>query len=113
MKYILAFSLLVMTACAPTRFVQPLPKDHYAATASLGGPLITYSDMTIPMPLSSLALGYGIGDKTTVFGGLHTTALAFKDIQFDLGAVHELLAQDKYIPAISVAPVVNLVLATR
>lgn len=113
MKYILALTLLVAAACAPTRFVQPLPKDHYAATASLGGPLITFSDMTIPMPLSSLAMGYGLCDRTTIFGGLHTTALAFKDIQLDLGAVHELLAQDKIIPAISVVPVANVVLAMR
>jgi hypothetical protein len=113
MKYILALLLLTATACAPTRFVQPLPKDHYAATASLGGPLFTFSDMTIPMPLSSLAVGYGIADKTTIFGGLHTTALAFKDIQLDLGAVHELLAQDKFIPAISVAPVANVITAMR
>jgi hypothetical protein len=113
MKYILALTLLAITACAPTRFVQPLPKEHYAASVSLGGPLITFSDMTIPMPLSSLALGYGIADKTSIFGGLHTTALAFKDIQLDLGAVRELLAQDKFIPAISVAPVVNTVVAMR
>jgi hypothetical protein len=113
MKHILVFTLLAMTACAPTRFVQPLQKDHYAATASLGGPLITFSDMTIPMPLTSLALGYGVADKTTIFGGLHTTALAFEDIQLDLGAVHELLTQDKYIPAISIAPVANAVLAIR
>ena len=113
MKYILALTLLSLAACSPTRFVQPLPKDHYAATASLGGPLITFSDMTIPMPLTSLAGGYGITDKTTVFGGVHTTALAFEDVQLDLGAVHQVTEQSGWIPATSVSLVANTVVAMR
>ncbi|MDP4200073.1 MAG: hypothetical protein Q8922_06350 [Bacteroidota bacterium] len=110
---LLLFASLVAVSCAPARFVEPLPRDHYAATASLGGPLITFDSLVIPMPLTSLAAGYGVTDKTTLFGGLHTTALLFKDLQLDLGALHELSAQDKWLPAISVAPVLNIVLAFR
>ncbi len=104
---------LAAASCAPARFVEPLPRDHYAATASFGGPLITFDSLVIPMPLTSLAGGYGLTDKTTLFGGLHTTALLFKDLQLDLGALHQLSAQVGWQPAISVAPVANIVLAFR
>ena len=110
---LLATILLLGSSCAPTRFVEPLPEHHYAATASLGGPLITYSDLVIPLPLTSLSAGYGMSPSLTLFGGLHTTALLFKDAQIDLGALQNVLEQKDWRPAISVSPVANMVLALR
>jgi hypothetical protein len=112
MKY-LAILILLCAACAPTRFVEPVAKDHWDATASLGGPLITFDSLVIPMPLTSLAVGYGLTENTTLFGGLHTTALAFNDIQLDLGALRQVIAQDHLTPAISIEPVANIVYAMR
>jgi len=110
----LAFlSLLLAVSCAPTRFVEPVPEGHVNITAALGGPLFDYSGTTIPMPLTSVAAGYGYSDKLTLFAGLHTTALMFDDLQLDLGALQELLPQDRLIPAISICPVANLLLAMR
>jgi hypothetical protein len=113
MKYSLAAIILVLTSCAPTRFVEPIPKDHINVTAALGGPLFDFAETTIPMPLSSVAAGYGFTSSTTLFGGLHTTALLFKDLQLDLGALHEVSKQDGYIPGISLSPMLNLLLALR
>ena len=105
--------LLFVASCAPTRFVEPVPEGHTNLTASLGGPFFDFVGTTIPMPLTSIAAGYGYTDRLTLFGGLHTTALAFDDLQLDLGALEELLPQDHLIPAISVSPVANLLLAMR
>lgn len=105
--------ILVFASCAPTRFVEPIPTGHADVTAVLGGPLFDYANTTIPMPLLSVAGGYGFSDKTTAFAGLGITSLLFDNIQLDLGAVHEILHQDKLQPGISVSPVVNLLLAMR
>ena len=105
--------LLCVASCAPTRFVEPVPEGHVNLTASLGGPFFDFVGTTIPMPLTSVAAGYGYSDKLTLFGGLHITSLMFDDLQLDLGALQELTEQDRLIPAISVSPVANLFLAMR
>lgn len=112
--YSLLLPLIALaTSCAPTRFVEPVAEHHYAVVASLGGPLITYSDLTIPMPLTALTAGYGYSQDLTVFGSLHTTALLFKDLQVDAGILQRLLDQDGLRPGISVSPVANFVIALR
>ncbi len=114
MRFSLAGFLLVCVAsCAPTRIVDPIPEGHINATASLGGPLFDYAGTTIPMPLLSLAAGYGVTDKLSAFGGLHITSLLFDDLQLDLGAVGQVLPQDHLVPAVSVSPVANVFLAMR
>jgi hypothetical protein len=110
---VVSICLLLSNSCAPTRFVAPLPESHYAVTAAVGGPLITYSGATIPMPLSSVAVGYGYTARTSFFAGIHTTALLFKNMQLDIGSVHELVAQHAWQPGVSVSPVANFVLALR
>jgi hypothetical protein len=105
--------LLLVAACAPTRFVEPVPEGHLYLTAALGGPLFDFAGTTIPMPLTSIAAGYGYSDKLTLFGGLHTTALMFDDLQLDLGALQEIVKQNQLVPAISVSPTANLLLAMR
>jgi len=113
MKFLTLSLLLLAASCAPARFVEPVPEGHWNATASLGGPIFDLGNTTIPMPLTSLAAGYGISDKTTAFAGLHTTALLFDDLQLDLGALQEISSQVHLVPAISISPVLNLLLAMR
>ena len=114
MRCFLALSFLCLcSACAPNRFVQPVPEGHLNVTASLGGPLFDYSGTTIPMPLTSLAAGYGVTHQVTAFAGLHITSLLFDDLQLDLGAVDEVLPQGRLVPAISLSPVANVFLAMR
>ncbi len=105
--------LPLLVACAPTRFVEPVPKEHINVTVALGGPLFDFANTTIPMPLSSVAAGYGLTDQTTLFAGLHTTALLFKDLQLDLGGLKEVLRQDHLAPGMSISPVANVFLAMR
>lgn len=110
---VLSLTAILLGGCASVRYVEPLPDKHLAATATLGGPFITYSDLVIPMPLTSLGAGYGYSPTLTLFGGLHTTALLFKDLQLDLGALQRVLDQNGWQPAVSASAVANLALALR
>jgi hypothetical protein len=95
-------------SCAPARFVKPLNKGQTAVSASLGGPLILFAGTTIPMPLTSVAVGHGFKNDLTGFAGLHTTALAFGVLQTDIGIVKELRKQKGLVPGVTVSPVANI-----
>src|SRR5688500_4123785 len=104
-KHCLYLSLLVslIFSCAASRFVKPREEKQSAVSANLGGSLFEFGGITIPMPLTSITYGYGLKEKTTLFGSLHTTSLLFGVGQIDLGAVHEFKSQDGWIPAITVS----------
>jgi hypothetical protein len=88
--------------------VKPLEKGQKAVSLNLGGGLFDFGGVTMPMPLSSITYGYGLKEKTTLYGSLHTTSLLFGVGQIDLGAVHQLKAQDNWVPAITVSPMANM-----
>jgi hypothetical protein len=70
-KYIIAIVLLYLfSSCAPARFVKPLEKDQQAINLSVGGPLIEYGSLVIPMPLLTAAYGYGLDSTLTGFGAV-------------------------------------------
>jgi len=112
MRKLIYFVLIAWatSSCVPTRYVQPLQEKEHAVSFSLGGPFFSFSGMTIPTPLSSLSYGYGIKDNLTVFGGINTTSLAFRNFQTDFGATYRLLEQNSYIPNISASLAGNLIL---
>ncbi len=103
------FIILAICSCAPTRFVKPLDKGQKAVNLSLGGPLIDYSDLTIPMPFLTATYGYGINNTLTGFGSLNITSALYGNLQLELGATKRLLKQNGSIPAISVNPVANII----
>lgn len=102
---------LLLASCAPSRFVKPLKAKEQAASFSFGGPLIAFAGMSIPMPFSTLAYGYGLNDKVTAYGSLHTTSLLFGNIQSDLGATIKLFEKEKFgisaSPALQIATSLN------
>ncbi len=112
LRILVAFLLPVwlISACAPSRFVKPLDKGQTVVSASLGGPLILFANTTIPMPLTSVAVGHGFKEGFTGFAGLHTTALAFGVLQTDIGFVKNVNKQKGWVPGVSVSPVANLMM---
>ncbi|MFC2114204.1 hypothetical protein ACFLRI_02530 [Bacteroidota bacterium] len=102
-------TLLILSACAPVRFIQPLEEKQQAVSFSIGGPLFDFSGMTIPSPLSSVCYGFGLKENLTLFGSLHITSLAFGNFQSDFGATYKFLDQDNYIPNISASAAGNLI----
>ncbi len=98
-----------LVSCSASRFVEPVEKGKLAGGVNLGGPLIDFGSAPIPVPLSSLEAGYGLKDNLTIYGGLHTTAMLFGNLQMDLGATYQVLKQNRYIPNISVSPSLNTI----
>lgn len=111
-KIVFAFTLLmgslILQDCAPTRFVTPLEQGEWAGGINVGGPLIEFGGTKIPVPFSSIYAGYGYTERTTLYGGLHTTSLAFKTFQLDAGANYLLRKMQGQVPGISANGTLNL-----
>jgi hypothetical protein len=101
--------LICVSSCAPSRFIEPLDKGEQAVSFNVGGSLIEYADMTIPVPLTSLTYGNGLTEKLTVFGSLHTTSLIFNNFQTEVGVVSHIRNQERWIPALSSSLALNFI----
>ena len=109
----ISFLLLLIIGCAPSRFVKTLDQGEMAVNGSLGGPLINLFGATIPIPYTTLGMGYGIKDDLTGFGAIHSTSLVFSTLQLDLGVTKRWMLPDstkKYIPGISSTLALNSML---
>ena len=95
--------------CSPSRFVQPLEKKQQALSFHMGGSLIDYGGLTIPVPLTSLTYGNGIKDNLTLIGSLHTTSLLFNNLHLELGGLTKIKSQENWMPAISSALILNYI----
>jgi hypothetical protein len=97
----------ICISCTSSRIVKPLEKNEKEIGLSLGGPLIHFSDLVIPIPFTSLHYAQGITDDITAFGGLHTTSLISGVIHVDAGIVANLLTEDKYYFGVSASPALH------
>lgn len=89
--------LSLVASCAPTQFVRPLQKKEIAVNASFGGPLVNVPGIaTIPVPFTTLGMGYGLSDKWTLHGALHPTAALFGNVQLSAGATNEFWRCNKW-----------------
>ncbi len=114
MKKITIIVIVAMIwSCAPTRFVKPLEKDQKSVGFNFGGPLIKFGGLKIPIPYTSIYAGYGWKEKSTLHGGFHLTALAYKTLQFDFGITQSLFNQKGKIPGISANGTINLMTSLR
>jgi hypothetical protein len=111
MQKLMLAGLLIMAifSCAPTRFVKPLAKKQKAINVSVGGALISYGDLTIPMPFVTATYGYGIDSTLTGFGSLNITSLVYGNAQVELGVTKQILQQKGAWPGISINPVANII----
>jgi hypothetical protein len=57
-----------------------LGKDEQAVNLSLGGPVISYSDLPIPLPFLTATYGYGLDSTLTGFGSLNITSLFYGNV---------------------------------
>jgi len=102
MKYLPIFLLVFLgLACTPTRVIEPLAKGETQIQGHLGGPVINFAGLTIPIPSTSLAVNHGLNDKTTLSGGVHFTSMAFENWQVDLGIHRGLLAPKGKVPGLT------------
>lgn len=112
--FILPMTLLIVgfSCCNTTRIVKPLEQGEVQIGADFGGPMIYFSGLPITIPLTSVHAAYGYKTNTTLFTSIHTTALMFGVIQNEFGLTHQLMKQKRYIPGISVSPILNTFIDT-
>ncbi len=106
--FLFALFLSIVESCAPSRFVEPLRKKELSVGVHYGGPALGIK-VPIPLPITSIEVGYGLDSNLTTFGALHTTALFFGNFQMDAGITYKVLNQKKYRPNISISPSFNFI----
>ena len=95
-------------ACTTSRVVKPLNKGELNISADLGGPAATYHGYVLPIPLSSISTTYGLSKNTSLYGGIHTSALIFGVAQFDMGAAREIVQANAHHPGLVLSPSLNM-----
>ncbi len=113
-RLILLLGLLAVMAgaCAPSRYVRPLEKGQWAAQGHFGGPLFSNLGYTIPVPLTSAGVGYGLDEEITLFADLQITELAFGVIQLNAGGNYYLSRPEGYRPGITGTLILNAAVST-
>lgn len=81
-------------SCGPSLVVKPLKKGEKLLGMHLGGPMIRFSGIPMPVPLSGAEFHYGLSDKTTAGAGLGLTSMAFGTAQLNLGITTALLSEE-------------------
>lgn len=111
MKKLILFplSILLFTYCSSSKFVKPLNHKQQAASLSFGGPLIGFSNLTIPIPFLNATYGYGIDTSFTGFASFNVTSALYGNFQTELGVTKQVLKQKQFVPGISLSPVVNVI----
>ncbi|MDZ4666767.1 MAG: hypothetical protein SGJ00_02680 [bacterium] len=102
-----ACALLLVASCAPSRIIKPLAKGEQAVGANFGGPLINFVGIPITIPYTSAFYAKGLNNKTTAFGSVHLTALAFGVFQTDIGMCRALYKNEKYKLGLTANPALN------
>jgi len=69
--------LAALYACNASRVIKPLEKGEKRIGASLGGPAITYANVPMPLPLSSVTYSQGLDTGITLTASLQTTSMLF------------------------------------
>lgn len=93
--------LTVVTGCGVTQPVRVAEEGTTHVLASLGGPLIPYAGMTIPVPYLNAGLLYGAGADVSYTGNLHLTMLLFGNLGVDAGYVRRLTQERGWIPELT------------
>ena len=93
--------------------MKPLDRGQQQVSANLGGPLIGFGELTIPIPLTSISYARGLSDSLTIHGGLQTTSLLYKTIQLDAGVSYGILKPKGYIPGLSISGSLNFLADMR
>ena len=102
-------SILLFNYCSPSKFVKPLEYKQQAASVSFGGPLIGFSNLTIPVPFLNATYAYGLDTSLTGFASVNVTSALYGNFQTELGITKQVLKQKQFVPGISLSPVVNII----
>lgn len=105
--FIICVTISLLCACSNNRIVQPLNKNQWQASASIGGPMVSQSDKYNPVPLTSISAAYGYTRSTTLYTGYHPTTAYYGIDHLDLGYAQELIRPRLRTPGLSYALTLN------
>ncbi len=99
-------ALLLTSSCTTMNTARPLAPGEHAAGLTIGGPMIVVG-APLPLPNAIVEGKHGVVTllerDLEINYGLNLTGLAFGVIQAHVGGAWELLAQDGWIPALSIS----------
>lgn len=98
----------MVVGCAPTRYVHPLEAGELAITGTLGGPVFDNFGYPLPVPNTTVGVGYGIMPQLTGYACFYPTSAAFGVLQGDVGAVYGITEPRRWRPGVSLSPTLNL-----
>ena len=101
MRILLFVSIALLASCSPVSMVKPLQKKQWAATATVGGPLVGFGGAVVPVPFTSVGAAYGVDSVSTLALRVHTTAALFGVGQIDGAYLRQWRGQEGGIPGIS------------
>ncbi len=104
--------VVLLTSCSSTTLIQPIKRGQWAVGANLGGPMISFKDAPVPVPLSGIMVARGYADSITVFSRLHITSAVFGVAHVEAGLVKEWKAPAKWRPGFSTAPSLHFMIDT-
>ena len=90
--------------CSAHTNLVPLGKGNLEANLSLGGPIISVSDMNLPAPYATLGINYGLTDNSNIDGNLHLTSMFYQIIGADFGATFFPVLHQGNIPTWGIQP---------
>ncbi len=111
-RFIFIIASFIFFSCTSSRIVKPLNEKEKEIGLSIGGPMIYFSDISIPIPLTSLHYAYGYNNELSLYGGLHTTSLLSGVIHTDFGIVQNIIDEDNFYFGASVNPGLHFMIDT-
>jgi len=99
---LLVLVLVSLSRCSATRDVKPLEKGETSASLSLGGPLIHFGSLVIPVPFSSLGVSRGLNERLTIGGAFSITDALFGVYHLETTSLYGILKPRRFVPGISV-----------
>jgi hypothetical protein len=95
-------SYVFLVACGHVTPVRPVPKDTVQIDVSVGGPLVSLGKLSLPVPLSTAGVRYGLGERYDVSAHAHLTSLTFGVAGLDVGTTYLARHQEGLFPALVV-----------
>ncbi len=104
MKFFIALiiiSISFIVGCGITQPIRPIDDGSTELIASLGGPIIPFGGVAIPIPYLNVGVMHGYKPNLTLYGNAHITALLFKDVGLDGGFSTRVLPEKGIRPEIT------------
>lgn len=92
-----------LMGCGMAHTVRPIGKNNMAIIGTMGGPWMDVGGATVPLPLTTIGLKYGISERNDLFGQWHVLPAVVHTAAFEFGGSWYFLKNKGGIPGLSTA----------